>query len=202
MDYKHLIDPRDRISDELLRNVCLIEDEEITLSFYGYILAGDKVFTLRKQYSHGILGAALFPKLANACGYRVPYLEEKYPEVFFYQKFDLGPAKLTPSIRIVPPRMFSSNMTISINGPVRSITDKEKTHLRKIFKQFDYKNSKQICLEYADMSVSKFFKSLEKEKGHDKDYLEHFRECEMNPERIKRISEEYLDIDEQEEPPI
>lgn len=74
------------------------KDALILGSPWGYVIAADgTVYSLTKQYAHGMVCALLFPKVAAQAGYGAPYEDAS---VHHYQRFELDFQEHLPVVRI------------------------------------------------------------------------------------------------------
>ena len=139
--------------------------KNIIYSPYGYVIMEDgTVYTLHKQWYHGIALAVLFPEKAKESGLESP---EEEPDVFKYQRFELDHHNDFPVIRVCPFRMTTP---CSINKGNKPATKAQIESLRAIFKILGLKARDMVNTDFCDCTVAQCYEMLNLENGSDEIY--------------------------------
>lgn len=142
-----------------------ISTKELVYSSHGYVIMEDgTIYTLTKQWYHGVALAILFPDKAKAAGYLPP---EEEPDVFHYQRFELDSHNDFPVIRICPSRMITPP---SINKGKKPATKEQLEAIRAVFKVLGLKARDIVNTDYSDTTVAQCYQLMNMEHGSDAVY--------------------------------
>ncbi len=130
------------------------QSKDPAYSPFGYVVLEDgTIYSLMKQWTHGVLLAMLFPDVAKKMGYEPP--DEDF-NVFHYQRFELDNHDKFPVIRVA----FSLITDFYISKGKVPATKEQVESIVKIFKVTGTKMNASIQTDAGEMSVRAFLKEL------------------------------------------
>ena len=127
---------------------------EPAYSPYGYVITEDgTIYSLTRQYTHGVILAMLYPEEAAEAGYDP--VDEDY-NVFEYQAFELDNHERFPVVRIALGMMYSFNVS---KGDMPA-TEAQINAVTKILKCQDKSLNDTCQTDTAEMTVRKMLELL------------------------------------------
>ncbi len=123
---------------------------------YGYVIASDgTIYTLRKQYYHGVVLALLYPEEREKQGFPVPV--KRCIDVYNYQRFELDNHRSFPVIRVA-----FGLLGITVSKGKAGCSPEQVDALRKVFKRCKIALTDTITCEYSDVTARKCLQIVEK----------------------------------------
>ena len=136
-----------------------VKSDKAFVSPFGYIVTADgTIYSLIKQYTHGVLLAILFPEKAKEMGYVPP--DEDY-DVFYYQRFELDTHDDLPVIRVAFGMLHSFAVSYGKECPT---TKEQDQAMVKIFREKNIKMRDEIHTDKGDCTAGAFMKELRRRK--------------------------------------
>ncbi len=130
------------------------KSKDPSYSPYGYTIMEDgTIYSLTKQWTHGVLLAILFPEIAKEAGFEQP--NEEY-NVFKYQRFELDNHDKLPVVRVA----FSLITDFYISKGKGPATKEQVESMVKIFKTTGTRMNASIQTDAGEMTAGMFLKAL------------------------------------------
>ena len=138
----------------LLEEIAII-GKKPKFSPYGYIVTEDgTIYSLTKQWCHGVILAIVFPELAKEKGYAVP--DENY-DVFKYQRFELDHSRETTVVRVSISAMSGQ---LNISKGKHKCDPSQCTALAAIIKEQGLSQGSTIQSDFSEITVQNFMKKV------------------------------------------
>jgi len=130
---------------------CTMCTDPPTYSPYGYIIDADgKVYSLTRQYYHGVVCALLYPAIAEERDIVVPADPNKI-NVYDYQAFEHDEAYRIPAIRISTGGLLGG---IYVSKGIAPATEAQMESLRNTFKVMGLKARSKVAEDDGDFDVA------------------------------------------------